>query len=87
MDFKFCRNKNKGIVMSFMKSSRKKLADKLPICEATCFSHSTFELMYVLARMRKTANEYDMGFGGFLVTDDDRYYHIVSTLNESEIDL
>lgn len=81
-DFKTCRDKNKGVVMSFYKHSVRQLEERLPLFEATCYRPSTLQAMYLLRRMRRVAEEHDLGFCGFFITDDDKYYYITTTLKE-----
>lgn len=81
-DFKTCRNKNRGIVKSFHKHSLRQLEGKKPLSEAIGFKYTTTQAMFLLCRMRDCANEFDLSFSGFFVTDDDQYYFITTTLKE-----
>lgn len=82
-DFKTCRNKNKGVVKSFHKYSLRQLEGKKPLSEAIGLAESSTQAMYILCRMKACAEEFDLGFSGFFVTDDDQYYFITTTLKEN----
>lgn len=79
-DFQHCRNTNKGIVMSFLKQAKKKLKNKKPLFDATGYCDASMNAMYLLRRMQTSAEEHDMGFCGFFVTKDGKYYYLTSSL-------
>ena len=70
MDFKFCRNKNKGIVKAFVKHGKRKVEGKTSLNDAICFSEEVLQMMYLFARMMDLANENDLGFAAYWTSDN-----------------
>lgn len=69
MIYKFCRNANRGVVKAFKRQGERKMKGKQPFHMATCIDPEVFKVMFLFAKMRKVADEHEMGFCGYLITD------------------
>lgn len=81
MDYKICRDKNKGVVKAFMKQAKRKAENAQPLSESPCLNEASLQMMYLFAKMREACQEHGMSFGAYFISDDKKFY-MVSSLEE-----
>lgn len=72
-DTQHYRNKNRGIVKSWLKRAKRILEGQTPLFQDGTLPLESLQAMRLMAKMRELADEGGMGFAGYFVTKDGKY--------------
>lgn len=79
------REKNKGIVKTWVKRALALLEGKQKVYANNALSREALRAMLLMAKMKSLADEGDIGFASYFIDKDDRYY-FVTNLKEFQND-
>lgn len=84
MQHQVFRDKNKGIVKSWLRRAKAAIRGKEEIFSNGFIPVDALRAMYLLARMRGLADEIDVGFAAYFVTKDGKYFLTTNLKEEND---